>query len=86
MFVRLIAFCVLSTFLASPALAAPCPTDPAALARAARRDCPPPAPRKIEPYDPDRQRAGSRPGFVDLGNGTEVRFSGRGRYEGDVRR
>lgn len=40
--------------------------------------CPPPA-RKVVPYDPDRVRAGSRPGFIDLGGGTEVRIGGRAR-------
>lgn len=40
-----------------------------------------PKPKKFEPYDPDRQRAGSRPGFFDVGGGTEVRIGGRTRVE-----
>ena len=61
------------------------PPPPRAKARStAGRDCLPP--RKFEPYDPDRQRAGSRPGFIDLGNGTEVRIGGRARLEYDTRR
>lgn len=44
------------------------------------------APSKIEPYDPDRVRSGSRPGFIDLGNGTEVRIGGRARLDYDMRR
>lgn len=43
-------------------------------------------PAKLEPYDPDRVRAGSRPGFIDLGNGTEVRIGGRTRLDYDTRR
>ena len=40
-----------------------------------------PEPRRFEPYDPDRARSGSRPGFVDVGGGTEVRVGGRTRVE-----
>ena len=66
-----------------PALADPCR---GAKARKASRlsECAPP--RKVEPYDPDRVRAGRTPGFIDLGNGTEVRIGGRVRMEYDVRR
>lgn len=62
----------------SAAAAQRCADKPARSGR--RSDCAPPA-RKLEPYDPDRQRAGSRPGFIDLGGGTEVRVGGRARYE-----
>ena len=48
------------------------------------RDCPPAA--KVEPYDPDRVKAGRNPGFIDLGNGTEVRIGGRARMDFDTRR
>lgn len=41
---------------------------------------------RVEPYDPDRVRAGRRPGFIDLGNGTEVRIGGRVRLDADTRR
>ncbi len=44
------------------------------------------APRKVEPYDPDRLKAGSRPGFIDLGGGTEIQVGGRARMEFDSRR
>ena len=40
-----------------------------------------PEPKRFEPYDPDRARSGSRPGFVDVGGGTEVRVGGRTRVE-----
>lgn len=43
-------------------------------------------PRKYEPYDPGRARAGSLPGFVDIGGGTQVRVTGRVRTEFDYRR
>ena len=48
-----------------------------------RPDC---RPARLEPYDPDRARAGRDPGFVDLGNGTEIRIGGRARLDTDVRR
>jgi hypothetical protein len=41
---------------------------------------------RLKPYDPTAQRAGSRPGFIDLGNGTEVRVGGRVQMEYDARR
>lgn len=40
-----------------------------------------PRPKTFEPYDPSRMRSGSRPGFFDLGGGTELRVSGRTRVE-----
>lgn len=49
-----------------------------------KRSCPPSAGR-FELYDPDRVRSGRTPGFIDLGNGTEVRISGRARLDYDVR-
>ena len=66
----------------APALAQSCPDRAAKRAKSA--DCAPP--RKIEPYDPVRVSAGRTPGFVDLGNGTEVRISGRVRMDYDLRR
>ena len=36
--------------------------------------------------DDQRLRAGSQPGFIDLGNGTEVRIGGRARVEAEGRR
>jgi hypothetical protein len=41
--------------------------------------------QKLQPYDPAAQRSGSRPGFVDLGNGTEVRVGGRVQMDYDAR-
>lgn len=62
--------------LASQAAAAErCPAKP----RGGRTTCLP-TERTFEPYDPDRLKGGSRPGFIDLG-GTEVRVGGRARYE-----
>ncbi|WP_375459777.1 hypothetical protein [uncultured Enterovirga sp.] len=71
--------------LAVPAAAETCPVRGDSAQRARRpATCPPPA--KVEPYDPDRARAGRRPGFIDLGGGTEVRIGGRARVDYDVRR
>ena len=69
-----------------PSLAVSCPAEPAKRGSraASRKDCPPP--RKLEPYDPGAVRAGSRPGFIDLGGGTEIRVGGRARFDYDVRR
>lgn len=80
------ALVALAFLSAGAAAAAPCPPESGAAARsgARARDCPPP--RKLQPYDPDRQKAGSRPGFIDMGGGTEVRIGGRGRFETDGRR
>jgi len=50
----------------------------------AERGCKTPSferPRKFEPYDSGRVRAGSLPGFVDVGGGTQVRVGGRVRTE-----
>ena len=68
---------------AAPALADPC-VRPKGKTVSRSPDCG--KPRKIEPYDPDRVRAGRNPGFIDLGNGTEVRIGGRVRMDYDVRR
>lgn len=48
--------------------------------RSGKAGCPQPE-RKFEPYDPDRLKEGRRPGFIDMGGGTEVRVGGRARYE-----
>lgn len=41
---------------------------------------------RLRPYEPGAVRAGRDPGFVDLGDGTEVRVGGRVRMDYDVRR
>jgi hypothetical protein len=69
-------------------------TSSAALAESCRR---PEGPRggkavackpseRLRPYEPETARAGREPGFVDLGNGTELRVGGRARLDYDVRR
>lgn len=68
-----------SLMSAGPVLAAPC-KEPEGRAATSRKNCPPP-PRKVEPYDPERLRVGSRPGFIDVGGGTEIRVGGRARME-----
>lgn len=68
---------------AAAAQAKPCP--PVAAGQAASRKCQSPQP-KFEPYDPDRMRSGSRPGFVDVGSGTEVKVGGRVGIEAGTRR
>lgn len=83
---RLLAAIGLLVGLAVPALAEPCRSGPNA---AAKRGCAttPPGQRRFEPYDPTQAvRAGRTPGFIDLGNGTEVRISGRARMDYDLRR
>lgn len=73
------------TVATGAAQAAGCGPGPDGRARTGP-DCPAARREKIEPYDPDRAKAGSRPGFIDLGNGTEVRVGGRARLDYDVRR
>lgn len=73
-----------ASLIAAPAWAEPCRASTGKAASARASACQPP--RKFEPYDPDRVRAGRTPGFIDLGNGTEVRVSGRVRWDYDVRR
>ena len=71
--------------VAGPAVAScPAPGEGAA-GRPVGRDCPAPA-AKLEPYDPDRLKAGRRPGFIDFGDGTQVRIGGRARAEFDAKR
>ena len=80
----LVALAAVPALAACPAPASRPPTrDPAAKSQPA--GCPQPAP-KLEPYDPDRVRSGGRPGFIDLGGGTEIRVGGRARGEYDGRR
>jgi hypothetical protein len=72
--------------LAGPALAAErCPSAPELRRGLPQSPACAPAP-KVQPYDPDRARPGSRPGFIDLGGGTEIRIGGRARMEYDLRR
>ncbi len=65
---------------APPALARPdCrpPRDlPPGVTTPPRVGCP-----AVKTRDQGALRAGRTPGFVDLGNGTEVRISGRARFE-----
>jgi hypothetical protein len=74
------ALAALTVLAASPALARDdCrpPRDlPPGVSAPQRPGCPPLAPRKAEGLRP-----GKTPGFVDLGNGTEVRITGRVRVE-----
>lgn len=67
------------------ASARPCRSGetPQALAEG-RRTCEPG--ERLKPYDPDALRAGTRPGFIDLGGGTEVRVGGRVQMEYETRR
>ena len=75
-----------------PAAAAGCrrPAAPAAArSNAARAGCgTTPAARKPKPErdDPPALQAGQRPGFIDLGGGTELRVGGRVRLEMDHQR
>lgn len=57
---------------------------PSAKSQLSKGGCPPE--RRVQPYDPDRVRTGRTPGFIDLGQGTEVRIGGRVRMEYDTRR
>lgn len=80
-----VAFAAAFAFALTNAAAESKPCPPVAAGQAASRKCPPPPP-KFEPYDPDRMRSGSRPGFVDVGNGTEVKVGGRVGVEAGTRR
>jgi hypothetical protein len=51
---------------------------------AARTDCRPS--ERLQPYEPGAARTGRDRGFIDLGNGTEVRVGGRAQMDYDVRR
>lgn len=78
---RLIAFLLLIAAVACSASVAfaACNEGGRQTGASARAGCA--KPKKFEPYDPDRVRSGSRPGFFNIGNGTEVRVSGRARVE-----
>jgi hypothetical protein len=65
------------------ALAESCPRSGEAGKRKAA-DCKPS--ERLQPYDPDKVRAGREPGFIDLGQGSELRVGGRVRMDYDVRR
>ena len=47
-------------------------------------DCKPS--ERLRPYEPEKTRAGRDRGFIDLGNGTELRVGGSVRMDYDVRR
>jgi hypothetical protein len=47
-------------------------------------DCQPS--ERLRPYEPETIRAGRERGFIDLGNGTELRVGGSVRMDYDVRR
>ncbi len=82
--VRLLALPLLGLAV-SAAEARPCRSGeaPRALAEG-RRTCE--AGERLRPYDPDALRAATRPGFIDLGGGTEVRVGGRVQMDYDTRR
>ena len=70
-------------------------TSSTAFAESCRRSAEPPDKRKaadcspserLRPYEPEKLRAGHDRGFIDLGNGTEMRVGGSVRMDHDVRR
>lgn len=70
-------------------------TSSAAFADSCRRSAEPQGKRKaadcspserLGPYEPEKLRAGHDRGFIDLGNGTEMRVGGSVRMDHDVRR
>lgn len=73
--VLIVALCV------SGAAQAACPDSQDCRRERARAAPAKPEPKRFEPYDPDRVRSGSRPGFIDLGGGSEIRVGGRTRVE-----
>ncbi|MGO4704190.1 hypothetical protein AB4072_00220 [Microvirga sp. 2MCAF38] len=80
-----IALALAALFLASPAMAKDCRLPQPALGAAAQQasDC---ATRKdVKPQVDNRLKRGER-GFIDLGNGTQVRVSGRVRVDTEYRR
>jgi hypothetical protein len=70
-------------FASGAAFADACPRSGDAGKRKAA-DCKPS--ERLQPYDPDKVRAGREPGFIDLGQGSELRVGGRVRMDYDVRR
>ena len=76
---KLILFAVAAIIAAETSWSKDCrPSDaPPGVQVADRPGCKPSAPANAA----KAQRPGSQPGFVDLGNGTEVRVSGRVRME-----
>lgn len=70
---------------ASPALSESCRL-PASGAKSpgGRSACKPE--ERLRSYEPDVVRSGKQPGFINLGNGTEVRVGGRAQMDYDVRR
>ena len=69
---------------AAPALAAECRSGD--LPPGVRADKVPACRPRPAPAEAPRVRAGSQPGFIDLGNGTEVRISGRARIDAGAHR
>ena len=70
--------------IAAPATAKDCPTPAERRGASTRASC---VSRDLAP-EPRQEhvRAGKAPGFVDLGNGTEVRISGRVRADSILKR
>jgi hypothetical protein len=75
---------ILIGLVSSQASAEACrrPAEPRGERKAA--DCKPS--ERLRPYEPEKTRAGRDRGFIDLGNGTELRVGGSVRMDYDVRR
>ncbi|NNM71928.1 hypothetical protein [Enterovirga aerilata] len=79
------AACVLLVLSTGAAEARPCrPGEAPRFSAAGRPSCD--NGERLRPHDPEGQRVGRRPGFIDLGNGTEVRIGGRVQMDYDTRR
>ena len=84
--IRFIVLALLGTIvLAASAEARPCrPGETPRFLANGRASCD--GHEKLKPHDTDGPRGGRAPGFVDLGNGTEVRIGGRVQMDYDTRR
>ncbi len=69
---------------ATTAAAKPCRPGDVRSASQERPGCE--RPEKLVPYEPGAQRTERPPGFINLGNGTEVRVGGRVQMDYDRRR
>ncbi len=69
--------------LGSPVHAKDCPTNDGQARPPEKFKCGAASATPRRPDDRPALKAGQRPGFIDLGNGTEVRIGGRARFEVD---
>ena len=77
-------FAIVIALVSSQAYADACPRPAKAPGERKAADCKPS--ERLRPYEPEKTRPGRDRGFIDLGNGTELRVGGSVRMDYDVRR